>query len=40
MLTEDMAIVWNPSLRYPDPAIEILHPSFLPYRIFSASVVS
>jgi gluconolactonase len=33
-----MAIVWNPSLRYPDPAIEVLHPSFLPYRIFSASV--
>jgi gluconolactonase len=30
--------VWTPSQRYPDPAIEILHPSFTPYRIFSASV--
>ena len=26
------------SLRYPDPAIEILDPSFLPYRLFNASV--
>jgi gluconolactonase len=29
---------WQPSDRYPDPAIEILDPSFGKYRIFSASV--
>ncbi|MFV0335903.1 MAG: SMP-30/gluconolactonase/LRE family protein [Tropicimonas sp.] len=29
---------WDPSLRYPDPAIEILDESFLKYRIFNASV--
>ncbi|OLO05876.1 SMP-30/gluconolactonase/LRE family protein [Salinicola socius] len=29
---------WSPSLRYPDPAIEILDPSFLDYRLFNASV--
>jgi len=29
---------WEPSLRYPDPAIEILDPSFLDYRLFNASV--
>ncbi len=29
---------WEPSPRYPDPAIEIIDPSFLKYRIFSASV--
>jgi gluconolactonase len=26
------------SMRYPDPAIEVLDPAFLPYRIFNASV--
>ena len=30
--------VWQPSSRYPDPAIEILDPSFAQYRIFSAAV--
>jgi len=29
---------WSPSLRYPDPAIEILDPRFLKYRLFHASV--
>jgi gluconolactonase len=29
---------WQPNLRYPDPAIEVLDPSFLNYRLFSASV--
>lgn len=30
--------MWQPSTRYPDPAIEVLDPSFMKYRIFSASV--
>jgi gluconolactonase len=30
--------MWQPSQRYPDPAIEILDPAFLKYRIFSAAV--
>jgi gluconolactonase len=30
--------MWHPSDRYPDPAVEILHPSFERYRIFSAAV--
>jgi len=29
---------WAPNPRYPDPAIEILDPSFLKYRLFHASV--
>lgn len=29
---------WEPSLRYPDPAIEVLDPSFLKYRLINASV--
>ncbi|MFC5522287.1 hypothetical protein [Polaromonas jejuensis] len=29
---------WMPSLRYPDPAVVILDPSFAKYRLFSASV--
>jgi gluconolactonase len=29
---------WEPSLRYPDPAVQILDPSFARYRIFQASV--
>jgi gluconolactonase len=29
---------WQPSSRYPDPAIKILDPSFAPYRIASAKV--
>lgn len=29
---------WKPSLRYPDPAVEVLDPSFLKYRLFGASV--
>jgi gluconolactonase len=30
--------VWQPSERYPDPAVEILDPSFAQYRLFSAAV--
>jgi len=30
--------MWEPSERYPDPAVEILDPSFTKYRIFSAAV--
>ncbi|HUA55732.1 MAG TPA: SMP-30/gluconolactonase/LRE family protein, partial [Candidatus Sulfotelmatobacter sp.] len=30
--------MWEPSERYPDPAIEILDPSFEKYRVFSAAV--
>src|SRR3984885_745070 len=29
---------WEPQLRYPDPSIEILDPSFLKLRLFNASV--
>jgi gluconolactonase len=29
---------FEPSQRYPDPRIEVLHPSFAKYRIFSSSV--
>jgi gluconolactonase len=29
---------WAPSLRYPDPAVVVLDPSFLKYRLFAASV--
>ena len=29
---------WEPSPFYPDPSVEILDPSFLKYRLFSASV--
>ncbi len=29
---------WEPSERYPDPAITILDPSFLKYRVFNASI--
>ncbi|WP_319241999.1 SMP-30/gluconolactonase/LRE family protein [uncultured Propionivibrio sp.] len=29
---------FRPSLRYPDPAVEILDPSFLRYRIYSSSL--
>jgi len=31
-------IGWAPSLRYPDPAVVILDPSFAKYRLFAASV--
>ena len=30
--------MWQPAERYPDPAIEILHPSFERYRLFNAAV--
>ena len=30
--------MWQPSERYPDPAIEILDPSFERYCVFSAAV--
>src|SRR5215475_13377950 len=29
---------WEASERYPDPAIKVLDPSFLKYRVFNASV--
>src|SRR5215471_7886959 len=29
---------WEPSERYPDPAIKVLDPSFLKYRVFNASI--
>src|ERR1700759_3774287 len=29
---------WEPSERYPDPAITILDPSFLKYRVFNAGI--
>jgi gluconolactonase len=29
---------WAPSERYPDPAVEVLDPSFAKYRLFSAAV--
>ncbi len=29
---------YTPATRYPDPAVEILHPSFARYRLYSASV--
>jgi len=32
------AFVFEPSQRYPDPRIEVLHPSFAKYRIFSSTV--
>ncbi len=30
--------MWQPNQRYPDPAWRVLHPSFLPYRPFNATV--
>ncbi len=30
--------MWQPSSFYPDPAIQILHPGFAKYRVFSAAV--
>ena len=30
--------MWQPAVLYPDPRIEILHPSFERYRLFSAAV--
>ena len=36
--TEARASNWKPSLRYPDPAIEVIDPSFLKYRLFNASI--
>jgi hypothetical protein len=29
---------WQPTERYPDPAVEVLDPSFAKYRIFNAAV--
>ena len=29
---------WQPTLRYPDPAVQSLDPRFQRYRLFSASV--
>ncbi len=30
--------MWQPAERYPDPAIEVLDPRFLKYRLFNASI--
>jgi len=30
--------MWTPSLRYPEPAIDVLDPRFLKYRVMSASI--
>ena len=38
MKPDDTAGGWRPSERYPDPAVEVLDPSFAKYRIFSAAV--
>jgi gluconolactonase len=38
MADEERPAMWQPSERYPDPAVEILDPAFLKYRIFSAAV--
>jgi gluconolactonase len=38
MADKDTPPMWQPSERYPDPAVEILDPAFLKYRIFSAAV--
>ena len=35
---EGPAVAFTPSARYPDPAIEVLHESFLSLRLFSAQV--
>ena len=32
------AFAFEPSQRYPDPRIEVLHPSFAKYRVFSSTV--
>jgi gluconolactonase len=37
-LVHGQAFGFKPNQRYPDPAVEILDPSFAKYRIFSASV--
>ena len=34
----DAAGSWQPSPRYPDPAVQVLHPSFEKYRIALAAV--
>ena len=35
---QDAGVAFTPSSRYPDPAVEVLHPSFLSARLFSANV--
>jgi gluconolactonase len=37
-MTADDTSGWRSSERYPDPAVEVLDPSFAKYRIFSAAV--
>ena len=34
----DASLSWQPSPRYPDPAVQVLHPSFEKYRIMLAAV--
>ncbi len=36
--TQARASNWKPSLRYPDPAVEVLDDTFLKYRLFNASL--
>ena len=38
MTNETQSAGWTPSLRYPDPAVAILHPSFAGYRLMAAGV--
>jgi gluconolactonase len=38
MDTQARAANWQPSLRYPDPAVEVIDPSFMNYRQFNASL--
>jgi len=37
-MTDGPAIPFTPAARYPDPAVELLHPSFARYRVYSSSV--
>ena len=37
-LGSECAVGFTPSARYPDPAVEVLHPSFAALRVFSAGV--
>lgn len=38
MTNETQPAGWTPSLRYPDPAVAILHPSFAGYRLMAAGI--
>ena len=40
MNNSPLHVAYPGNARYPDPAVEVLDPAFLRYRIFSASVAS